>query len=163
MLDLLMSYLLSKNKVLKRIKNLMQCDVVDINELALNKQILSDINYVIEWLREGHEPNNYNAIDKRQCYLVNPETIEKMIDQSMYQKQSEDEYSDFIYDVNHQSYYALMKLTKQELEVFLMHECEQLSLNDVAGLLNISKSAAQSYLKRAVNKINSEMQCNLFL
>ena len=48
MLDLLMSYLLSKNKVLKRIKNLMQCDVVDINELALNRQILSDINYVIE-------------------------------------------------------------------------------------------------------------------
>ena len=43
-----------------------------------------------------------------------------------------------------------------------MHKCEQLSLNDVAGLLNISKSAAQSYLKRAVNKINSEMQCNLF-
>ena len=40
-----------------------------------------------------------------------------------------------------------------------MHKCEQLSLNDVAGLLNISKSAAQSYLKRAVNKINSEMQC----
>lgn len=63
----------------------MQCDVVDINELALNRQILSDINYVIEWLREGHEPNNYNAIDKRQCYLVNPETIEKMINQSMYQ------------------------------------------------------------------------------
>ena len=30
----------------------MQCDVVDINELALNRQILSDINYVIEWLRE---------------------------------------------------------------------------------------------------------------
>ena len=148
MLDLLMSYLLSKNKVLKRIKNLMQCDVVDINERALNKQILSDIN---------------NAIDKRQCYLVNPETIEKMIDQSMYQKPSEDEYSDFIHDVNHQSYYALMKLTKQELDVFLMHKCEQLSLNDVAGLLNISKSAAQSYLKRAVNKINSEMQCNLFL
>ena len=71
-------------------------------------------------VKRGHEPNNYNAIDKRQCYLVNPETIEKMIDQSMYQKPSEDEYSDFIHDVNHQSYYALMKLTKQELDVFLM-------------------------------------------
>lgn len=48
MLNLLMSYLLSKNNVLKRIRNLMQHNVIDINELALNRQMLSDINYVIE-------------------------------------------------------------------------------------------------------------------
>lgn len=66
MLNLLMSYLLSKNNVLKRIRNLMQHNVIDINELALNRQMLSDINYVIEWIREGHEPNKYSAIDKRQ-------------------------------------------------------------------------------------------------
>lgn len=163
MLDLLMSYLLTKNKVLKRIKDLMQHDVVDINELALNRQILSDINYVIEWIRGGHEPSNYNAIDKRQCYLVNPETIEKMIDDSMYVKRGTDEYNDYIQDVNHKAYYALMKLTKQELDVFLMHKCEKLSLNDVAELLNVSKSSVCSYLKRALNKINSELEQSLFL
>ncbi|MFS4464719.1 sigma factor-like helix-turn-helix DNA-binding protein [Staphylococcus haemolyticus] len=163
MLDLLMSYLLTKNKVLKRIKDLMQHDVVDINELALNRQILNDINYVIEWIRGGHEPNNYNAIDKRQCYLVNPETIEKMIDHSMYVKRGIDEYNDYIQDVNHKAYYALMKLTKQELDVFLMHKCEKLSLNDIAELLNVSKSSVSSYLKRALNKINSELEQSLFL
>lgn len=163
MLNLLMSYLLSKNNVLKRIRNLMQHNVIDINELALNRQMLSDINYVIEWIREGHEPNKYSAIDKRQCYLVNHETIEKMIDVSMYQKNGTEEYHDYIQDVNHKAYYALMKLTKQELEIFLMHKCENLSLSEVADLLNISKSSTQSYLKRALNKIEGEKGQNLFL
>lgn len=163
MKDLLIEYRKTKLQVINKIKYLEEHLLDEAEDLPVYKEILKDIEYTIEWLITGHEPGNYNAIDKAQCYLVDHDVISKVFSESMYSKTSEVEYSDVINNINHPVSYALMKLTQKELECFIMVKCEGMSLNEVAQLLNIRKSTVQAYLERATLKINTELQQNLFL
>ncbi|WP_311163759.1 sigma factor-like helix-turn-helix DNA-binding protein [Staphylococcus aureus] len=131
--------------------------------ISIYKDILKDIDYTIEWLTCGHEPGNYNAIDRSQCYLVDNDVINKAFSESMYKKNSDVEYNDIINDVNNKVSYALMKLTPKELECFIMVKCEGLSLKQTADLLKINKSTVNGYLTRVSKKIKRELINNLFV
>ena len=85
MKDLLVEYRKTRLAVLKKIKEI-EKSANEIEDLPIYKNILSDIEYSIEWLKKGHEPGNYNAIDKSQCYLVDQQVINKVISESMYKK-----------------------------------------------------------------------------
>ncbi len=163
MRDLLIEYRNTRLNVLNKIKELEQNNTDEIDDLTVYKDILKDIDYTIEWLTTGHEPGNYNAIDKSQCYLVDQQVLEKACDESMYKKVSNMEYQYVIDDMDNQISYALMKLTTKELECFIMVKCEHLSYRECADLLNIKIGTVQNFLKRAQKKIDNELIENLFL
>ncbi|MBO1199104.1 RNA polymerase subunit sigma-70 [Staphylococcus simiae] len=163
MKDLLIEYRKTRLLVINKINQLEIVQGHEEDDLSIYKDILKDIDYIIEWLTTGHEPNNYNAIDKAQCYLIDHDVISKAFSESMYHKSSDVEYSDVINDINHPVSHALMKLTQKELECFIMVKCERLSLKEVAELLNIQKGTVQMYLNRAITKMESELKSNLFL
>ncbi|OLF26775.1 RNA polymerase subunit sigma-70 [Staphylococcus aureus] len=162
MKDLLVEYRKTRLAVLKKIKEI-EKSANEIEDLPIYKNILSDIEYSIEWLKKGHEPGNYNAIDKSQCYLVDQQVINKVISESMYKKISTIEYSDIINNVNHKVNYALMRLTTTELECFIMIKCEKLTYRECADLLSIRIGTVQKYIERALNKINTELETNIFI
>ena len=81
----------------------------------------------------------------------------------MYKKVSDVEYRDVIDDMSNKISYALMKLTPNELECFIMVKCEGLSYRECSKLLNIKIGTVQNYLKRARNKIDKELRSNLFI
>lgn len=163
MKDLLIEYRKTRLDVLSKIKKLEQSNNNESDDLPLYKSMLADINYVIDWLKEGHQPGNYNAIDKSQCYLVDQQVIAKACNESMYKKISDVEYRDVIDDMSNKVSYALMKLTPNELECFVMVKCEGLSYRECSKLLNIKIGTVQNYLKRARNKIDKELRSNLFI
>ena len=163
MKDLLIEYRKTRLLVINKINQLEIVQGHEADDLLIYKDMLKDIDYIIEWLTTGHEPNNYNSIDKAQCYLVDHEVISKAFSESMYRKCSDVEYSDVINDLNHPVSHALMKLTQKELECFIMVKCEYLSLGETAELLNIQKATVQMYLNRAITKMKSELEGNLFL
>ncbi|BDV05265.1 TPA: RNA polymerase subunit sigma-70 [Staphylococcus aureus] len=162
MKDLLIEYRKTRLCVLNKIKSL-KYKVDEEDKLSIYKDILKDIDYTIEWLTCGHEPGNYNAIDRSQCYLVDNDVINKAFSESMYKKNSDVEYNDIINDVNNKVSYALMKLTPKELECFIMVKCEGLSLKQTADLLKINKSTVNGYLTRVSKKIKRELINNLFV
>ncbi|HCW3602521.1 TPA: RNA polymerase subunit sigma-70 [Staphylococcus aureus] len=162
MKDLLIEYRKTRLCVLNKIKSL-EYKVDEEDKLSIYKDILKDIDYTIEWLTCGHEPGNYNAIDRSQCYLVDNDVINKAFSESMYKKNSDVEYNDIINDVNNKVSYALMKLTPKELECFIMVKCEGLSLKQTADLLKINKSTVNGYLTRVSKKIKRELANNLFV
>ncbi|HDT6305199.1 LuxR C-terminal-related transcriptional regulator [Staphylococcus aureus] len=162
MKDLLIEYRKTRLCVLNKIKSL-EYKVDEEDKLSIYKDILKDIDYTIEWLTCGHEPDNYNAIDRSQCYLVDNDVINKAFSESMYKKNSDVEYNDIINDVNNKVSYALMKLTPKELECFIMVKCEGLSLKQTADLLKINKSTVNGYLTRVSKKIKRELANNLFV
>ncbi|MCS5349491.1 sigma factor-like helix-turn-helix DNA-binding protein [Staphylococcus aureus] len=162
MKDLLIEYRKTRLCVLNKIKSL-EYKVDEEDKLSIYKDILKDIDYTIEWLTCGHEPGNYNAIDRSQCYLVDNDVINKAFSESMYKKNSDVEYNDIINDVNNKVSYALMKLTPKELECFIMVKCEGLSLKQTADLLKINKSTVNGYLTRVSKKIKRELTNNLFV
>ncbi|CDR26449.1 positive control sigma-like factor [Staphylococcus schweitzeri] len=86
MRDLLIEYRKTRLNVLNKIEELEQINTDEIDDLSIYKDMLKDIDYIIEWLNNGHEPGNYNAIDKSQCYLVDQQVLEKACDESMYKK-----------------------------------------------------------------------------
>ena len=163
MRDLLIDYRKTRMNVLSKIKELEQCDTDEAVDLPVYKEMLKDIDYIIEWLTSGHEPGNYNAIDKSQCYLVDQQVIEKVCNESMYKKVSNTEYLDIINDVNSPISYALMKLTSKELECFIMVKCERLSLQQASNIMGIKKGTVQTYLNRVEKKIDNELRNNIFL
>ncbi|CDR26447.1 positive control sigma-like factor [Staphylococcus schweitzeri] len=59
--------------------------------------------------------------------------------------------------------YSLRKLSKIELECFLMVKCEGLSFTQTANLLQVKKGTIQKYLERANTKIKTELPNNLFI
>lgn len=140
MKDLLIEYRKTRLDVLSKIKKLEQFNNNESDDLPLYKSMLADINYVIDWLKEGHQPGNYNAIDKSQCYLVDQQVIAKACDESMYKKISNEEYKNIVEDINNPISYALMKLTPIELECFIMVKCEGLSYSEVANLLGVKRN-----------------------
>ncbi|HHW5043001.1 TPA: sigma factor-like helix-turn-helix DNA-binding protein [Staphylococcus aureus] len=162
MKDLLIEYRKTRLCVLNKIKSL-EYKMDEEDKLSIYKDILKDIDYTIEWLTCGHEPGNYNAIDRSQCYLVDNDVINKAFSESMYKKNSDVEYNDIINDVNNKVSYALMKLTPKELECFIMVKCEGLSLKQTADLLKINKSTVNGYLTRVSKKIKRELTNNLFV
>ncbi|WP_368868365.1 sigma factor-like helix-turn-helix DNA-binding protein [Staphylococcus epidermidis] len=163
MKDLLIEYRKTRLNVLSKIKKLEQSNNNELDDLPLYKSMLADINYVIDWLKEGHQPGNYNAIDKSQCYLVDQQVIAKACDESMYKKISNEEYKNIVEDINNPISYALMKLTPIELECFIMVKCEGLSYSEVANLLGVKRGTIQKHLERAKCKINLEIDNNLFI
>ncbi|MCG1448818.1 RNA polymerase subunit sigma-70 [Staphylococcus epidermidis] len=163
MKDLLIEYRKTRLDVLSKIKKLEQSNNNELDDLPLYKSMLADINYVIDWLKEGHQPGNYNAIDKSQCYLVDQQVIAKACDESMYKKISNEEYKNIVEDINNPISYALMKLTPIELECFIMVKCEGLSYSEVANLLGVKRGTIQKHLERAKCKINLEIVNNLFI
>lgn len=57
-----------------------------MDDLLVYKDILKDLDYTIEWLKYGHQPGIYKAIDRSQCYLVDQQVLAKACDESMYKK-----------------------------------------------------------------------------
>ena len=155
MKDLLIEYRKTRLDVLSKIKKLEQFNNNESDDLPLYKSMLADINYVIDWLKEGHQPGNYNAIDQQ--------VIAKACDESMYKKISNEEYKNIVEDINNPISYALMKLTPIELECFIMVKCEGLSYSEVANLLGVKRGTIQKHLERAKCKINLEIDNNLFI
>ncbi|UBH16390.1 sigma factor-like helix-turn-helix DNA-binding protein [Macrococcus armenti] len=134
------------------------------NEMAIYRSMLSDLEFAIEWIRSGHNPNDNRALDKRTVYLLDNKTIAEVIkSDASYIKVSTDEYDDYINDVNHAVSHALRKLSKRELEVFLMMKCEGMSSRDVAELLDVKYTTVESHMERAKRKIERELDSNLFL
>ncbi|SUJ52532.1 sigma-70, region 4 family protein [Staphylococcus aureus] len=162
MKDLLIEYRKTRLCVLNKIKSL-EYKVDEEDKLSIYKDILKDIDYTIEWLTCGHEPGNYNAIDRSQCYLVDNDVINKAFSESMYKKNSDVEYNDIINDLNNKVSYALMKLTPKELECYIMVKCEGLTYKESACLLNLKIGSVQKYIKRAEIKIKNELETNLFI
>ncbi|UBH12434.1 sigma factor-like helix-turn-helix DNA-binding protein [Macrococcus armenti] len=134
-----------------------------IKELSTLNSMKNELQFIITWLRTGHNPNEHNAIDKTNCYLVDHQVLEEVIDNSQYIKVSEDEYEDYIKDINSPISHALRKLSKRELEVFIMMDCEKMHARQVAELLNIKKTSVENYRERAKKKIDKEIYNNLFI
>lgn len=134
-----------------------------MNELTILNSMYNEQLYIIEWIRSGHDPNVHNAIDISGCYLMDQQVLEQVLNDSQYIKVSNDEYNDYINDVNSPISHALRKLSKREREVFIMMDCEKLYSRQVADLLGIKVTSVESYRERAKKKIEKEIQNNLFL
>lgn len=174
--DLLIEYIQSANDLKKRIEKyeeehkevlentkVRKRDLVDVkcqvtNNLRTLRSMYNEQLFIINWLKSGHNPNEHQAIDKRTVYLVDYKTLEAVIDDEHYKKVSNDEYTDYITDDKHEVHKILTNLSDREINVFLMIDCEKLSFQEVAELLNVSKGSIQKFYERCKHKIKINLE-----
>lgn len=147
---------LENTKVRKRDLVDVKCQVT--NDLRTLRSMYNEQLFIINWLKSGHNPDEHQAIDKRTVYLVDHKTLEAVIDDEHYKKVSNDEYTDYITDDKHEVHKILNNLSDREINVFLMVDCEKLSFQEVAELLNVSKGSIQKFYERCRYKIRLNLE-----
>ena len=151
MLDLIPEYRDSR-KAARALKQRLEADD-ERGRTAVNGMI-SDLNYAIEWLETGRQPQYYGPDETKQkgrsqyarralldmdlfpCIDLDTEEPEPM----------DDERKRLITEV-------LKSLTEREMTMFVIHTAHMRSIAEVAKELGVAKSTAQVTIERAKRKI----------
>lgn len=120
--------------------------------------MIRDLEFVIEWLETGRNPDSRRGIDKREVYTMNPQIIDriKIEKPEIEERELSQEEKGMIED-------ALCELTKRERDAFIMVKAEGLSYEHAAELMGVKKGTLQSYVERAIKKIERRKSESLFL
>lgn len=120
----------------------------ETKELTVVKEMIADMNYAIEWMQTGRQPHTRRGVDVRDAYkrsilmemdlLPNtpPEQEIRITDE---QKQA--------------AVKVLMMLSAREMECYLLHASNGLSLGEIAKMLKLSKASVQKHVDRAKTKV----------
>lgn len=149
--DLLFEYkraLKNTKKLYKPYQDEQGLTAEQLNDKKLIRNMMTDLEYVIDWLENGREPGIRRAIDRRDSYkrmlLKDPRIIDTFSEQSAFEPAQEVSAYD---KARIES--ALSALTAREKEIFILHKVEQFSYERIAAMLGIKKSTVQTNVKRA--------------
>lgn len=131
------------------------------NELQDVKEMISDVNHVIEWLHTGRQPGARRGIDRRSVYqntvLLDPMTMANF--SNAYNSRSG---STITEEDRHKLEEVLGILSPQERECFVLAFGQCYSHGEIAKALAISKGAVDKYVQRAHEKVSKGWQGTLF-
>lgn len=112
--------------------------------------MISNLDYAIEWLETGRRPGNKRGVERLAAYQrdIPIDVMDKYAAPTpKVSLITDDDYA--------KVEFVLCMLSDQERECYELHIGQNYSMEDVAELLNISKSSVQTYLKRASNKVKA--------
>jgi positive control factor len=131
----------------------------DVEDKKVIAGMISDLEFALEWLNSGRNPDARRGIDKNGVYLTDPAVLDVLPVAPTY-KSIAREISGFEKELIED---ALCTLTEREKDVFIMIKVEGLTFEYTAELLAIKKSTVQSHLERAEKKIEQRKSESLFL
>ncbi|PGT89297.1 Fis family transcriptional regulator [Bacillus sp. AFS040349] len=133
------------------------------------KDMITDIEYAIEWMETGRRPGNKRGIERRAAYQR-----ERAFDPLVMQKyfRSADDL-DYEWDKSDKEQLisvweqeriedALSVLTKKEREIYLMSRGYCIRYKDIANYLGVSVSTVKTNIKRSEKKISQRIRESLF-
>lgn len=153
--DLLIEYRESKKVILNKIKQYKKIES-ETAKLKVYQESLKDIDFIIDWLTHGHEPENHRRIVSAQCYLIDGQTLEKVASKSIYIKINVIDYDQILNKKRFKKIFQ--KVTNRELECFLMVKCEKMKYRECGELLNIKVGTVQNYINRTKLKIEKALE-----
>jgi positive control factor len=145
-----------KNGKIKRIYDGLDCRRQIIGEM------ISDVDFVIEWLETGRRPGNRRGIERQAAYqrerLMDPVRMQAFAARSTAGSPAN------ITEWEHQQIEdALCELSERERECFELAYGQCFSHAYIAEMLNISVSSVETYIKRANAKVSERVKTSLFL
>jgi RNA polymerase sigma-70 factor (ECF subfamily) len=134
----------------------------DSDDKKVISGMISDCEFVIEWLSTGRRPGNKRGIERRAAYqrekLVDPLKMQAYVSNARAGSPSNlSEWERF------QIEDALSRLSERERECYVMAHGECFSFGEIANMLGLSKGSVEEYVERAQRKISEDLQTSLFL
>ncbi|XOS93833.1 sigma factor-like helix-turn-helix DNA-binding protein [Brevibacillus laterosporus] len=166
MQELLKEYRETRKKLKKAYADLRATETVldDVAESERHylSEMISDVEYVIEWLETGRRPESKRGIERRAAYqrekLVDPLRMQAFVfrgtagspcNLTEWEKEQLED--------------ALCCLSPREKECYILTHGEGFSFEETARFLCISRSSVQTLVTRAQNKIANRVVSSLFL
>ncbi|SCA85172.1 positive control sigma-like factor [Bacillus glycinifermentans] len=120
--------------------------------------MITDLEYVVDWLENGREPGIRRAIDRRDSYkrmlIKDPRIIDTFTEGT---NRFEPDHEVSVAD-KARIEAALSVLTAREKEIFILHKVERFSYERIAAMLGIKKSTVQTNVKRAQTKMKKQVK-----
>ncbi|MGM0882533.1 MAG: sigma factor-like helix-turn-helix DNA-binding protein [Bacillota bacterium] len=131
------------------------------NELQDLKEMISDMNFVIEWLHTGRRPGNKRGIDRRSVYQ-NTKLLDPMVLANYANPSNSRSGSSLTEDEKTALREVLEILSPQERECYVMAHGHGISHKQIARMLKITEGSVATYIKRAHEKVSKGWQGTLF-
>ncbi|AYK05307.1 sigma factor-like helix-turn-helix DNA-binding protein [Brevibacillus laterosporus] len=136
--------------------------VLDDSERCYLSEIISDVEYVIEWLETGRRPESKRGIERRAAYqrekLVDPIRMQAFVFRGTAGSPANISEWESL-----QIEDALCVLSVRERECYLLAHGEGFSHSQIAQMLNITVSSVETYIKRSQLKVSKRIMNSLFL
>ncbi|AGR47229.1 RNA polymerase sigma 24 [Brevibacillus phage Jimmer1] len=164
MQELLKEYKETRKKLKKAYADLRATETFldDESERRYLSEMISDVEYVIEWLETGRRPESKRGIERRAAYQR-----EKLVDpirmQAFVYRGTAGSPCNLTEWEKEQLEDALCCLSPREKECYILTHGEGFSFEETARFLCISKSSVQTLVTRAQNKIANRVVSSLFL
>ncbi|RFB28227.1 sigma-70 family RNA polymerase sigma factor [Brevibacillus sp. VP] len=160
MQDLLREYeytkmqLEAKRRLLK--KENTSKDEINVSDIELLGEMISSVDFIIEWIKTGKRPGMRRGIERRAIYqrevLMDPLTLQSHINRTnagspanITDSQREDIEK------------ALSCLTDREKECYIMAHGQGMTQYAIAELVGISRASVETYIHRAQKKISKKL------
>ncbi|MED0983023.1 sigma-70 family RNA polymerase sigma factor [Bacillus paramycoides] len=138
-------------------------------EKKIFSDMISDLEFTIEWLRTGRRPGNRRGIERRAAYQ-RERACDPLLMQRYFRSMNDNLYE---WDDHQQEHVisewdkirledVLSLLTEREKEVYLMSRGYCLTYREIAKYLMISCSTIQTLIERAEKKIARQLNESLF-
>lgn len=123
----------------------------DAEEHKVVSEMISDMQYALEWMRKGRRPGNRRGIDRRAIYqrttLMNMDIFPE-INLEQPKRSLDDDEKLLIVEV-------LMDLSVRERQCYLLHMAQGKSYAQIAAEIGISRRTVQQYVERAKKKVQN--------
>lgn len=131
--------------------------ITDKADRTLLDGMISNCEYVEEWLETGRRPGNKRGVERLAAYQreIPTDLIEKYMQPVEYLPRGKSTRYKYSNDEVAFMYYMLSMLTDREAECYTMHIGGQYSMRDIADLLDLDVSTIHETMKRAERKIKA--------
>ena len=131
---------------------------LDIQDKSLINSMISEVEFTIQWMVSGRNPDARRGADRTGAYTLDPKLIEAVVpNQVAGEERKLTAHEQWLLDD------VLADLTARERDVFTLVKAEGLTYEYTAELLGLTKSSVQTYLERAERKIENRKNGSLFL
>lgn len=131
-------------------------------ELQQLKEMISDNNFIVEWMHTGKQPGVKRGIERRSAYQR-----EKLMDPVRMQSFMSGATAGSPANLNEwqrtQIEDALCRLSPQERACYEMKHGQGFSFRYIASMMGIKASTVENYVVRAQKKVSQDLNQSLFL
>lgn len=138
-------------------------------DISIINEMISDINYALEWMRTAKQPGKTRGIERRAAYErekpCDPLLMQRYVRSTVmpvYEWDTETKESIISEWDRIQLEDALSTLTDNEKEVYIMSRGNCFTQEKIATMMGVSRNTVKKALLRADNKIGKRLSESLF-
>lgn len=142
------------SKIQRAINNEKRPSPQDIDDKKIIASMISDLEFALEWMRSGRNPDARRGIDKKGVYLTDPTVLDALPVHPFYVELSRS--GEIIHYEKEIIEDALCTLTEREKDVFLKIKVEGITFEYTAEILGVKKSTVKLTMRGQKRKLNRE-------